>query len=183
MEPSSATYVLDPPASFDIWSLDRIATMHLDELYYWWLRFSEIDTSTEMENVFMGNGLIDYLPPILELQDIYCDFTFQETAQFTVKSIKVSIEPLLGFLQDVLREKPAASLIEPDAETANQESSGLFSKLTSFWKRRPDADETSNVKSADPEKPKPAVETDVLSGEFSRVLKFEKLIESYPTNA
>jgi hypothetical protein len=79
----------------------------LRELYYWWLKFNEIEEAAEMENVFIGNGLVDYLPPILAVCDIYLDGDLGVgELSVVVKSIKVSIEPLLAFLSDVAREKP-----------------------------------------------------------------------------
>lgn len=90
--------------------------MQLNELYYWWLKFNEIDDVAEMENCFISNGLIDYLPPIMAIKNWYKEFVYEDETEFRVKSIKVSIEPLLSYLSDSSTAKPTETIIKPDTE-------------------------------------------------------------------
>ena len=64
---------LNPSLNFESLQEDqtfnKLSTMNLNELYYWWLKFNEIDDVAEMENCFISNGLIDYLPPIMAIKN------------------------------------------------------------------------------------------------------------------
>jgi Rab-GTPase-TBC domain len=96
----------------------------IHSIYYLWLKYKSIDSIQKFEHYLIANGLLPYLPPVLQIPTVLESNTKDQVGITILKTIGISIESLL---QEIKKDQDIESLT---VETYNE--SKLFSDEVSI---------------------------------------------------
>ena len=95
-------------------------TIDISHIYYLWLKYKNIDTIQKFEHYLIANGLLPYIPPVLQISGVVQLNSKEHNGIVILNRVYLNIE---NFLQEIKKDQ--------DIETATVESK-LFSEEISI---------------------------------------------------